>query len=145
MATPPSHDDWDGARLVSDVLDDLGDDFSLSAISKNIAVRDVMHGGVVSCRRSTPVGEVTQSMLDHQIYALVVLDDDQQPLGVVSQTDIIMASQVRVRSDLLMTTAKEVMTHGCITCDVHAKLADAISLMTVTGNQTALYTFCDSP
>ena len=69
-------------------------------------------------------------MLEQGIHAVVVTDDSDRPIGVVSQTDIVMASQTRTRTELLSITANDVMTHGCLTCTATAKLSDAISLMT---------------
>ncbi len=60
---------------------------------------------------------------------MIVLDTDDRPIGIVSQTDIVMASQAKTRAELLKVQAKDVMTQGCITCDVSSSLSDAIALM----------------
>ena len=121
---------WDGVRMIP-IIEDQGDDQSLlSAISMNVTVGDVMHRGLIGCRRDTPIRDVTSKMLEQGIHAVVVTDDSDRPIGVVSQTDIVMASQTRTRTELLSITANDVMTHGCLTCTATAKLSDAISLMT---------------
>lgn len=121
--------DWDGVRGIPDVLVDAGETM-VSAVPASVGVAEVMHTGVIGCLASTPMSEVTQSMIDHHIDALVVLDNDGQAVGVISQTDIVMASQSRSRTDLLKASAKDLMTQGCITCETGASLADAIALMT---------------
>jgi crotonyl-CoA carboxylase/reductase len=123
---------WDGVRgIPPGTIVDQGDDQSLlSAISMNVTVGDVMHRGLIGCRRDTPIREVTKLMLEHHIHAVVVTDDSDRPIGVVSQTDIVMASQTRTRTELLSITANDVMTHSCLTCEATAKLTDAISIMT---------------
>ncbi len=128
VATTPTHDDWDGARGIPDVIQDE-DSQIMSAVTKNVTVANVMHAGLVSCRPDTPVGEVSKTLVDKHIHAVIVLDTDDRPIGIVSQTDIVMASQAKTRAELLKVQAKDVMTQGCITCDVSSSLSDAIALM----------------
>lgn len=128
VATTPTHDDWDGARGIPDVMQD-DDAQSMSAVTKNVTVGDVMHQGLISCRLDTPVGEVSKTLVDEHIHAVIVLDANERPIGIVSQTDIVMASQAKTRTELLTVLAKDVMTQGCITCDVSSSLSDAIALM----------------
>jgi crotonyl-CoA carboxylase/reductase len=129
--TTPAHDDWDGARSVPDVLPDPSDDSSnMAQVSIQLDVSQVMHKGLISCVRGTSVADVSKTMLGHHIHAVIVLDEAERPIGIVSQTDIVRASQTKTRNELRALTARDVMTHGCITCDASSKLSDAIALMT---------------
>lgn len=128
IATTPGHDDWDGARGIPEMAQDE-DAQVISAVTKGVTVADVMHRGLISCRRDTPVGEVSKTLVDDHIHAVIVLDEEDRPIGVVSQTDIVMASQSKTRNALLAVKAKDVMTQGCISCDVTTNLSEAIALM----------------
>ncbi len=131
-AAVPARDesDWDGVRSVPDVISDQADAAVTSAISRDAKVADVMHHGAISCRRSTPVLQVAKSMMDNHIHAVIVLDDADRAIGVVSQTDIVLASQNSPRAQLREVRVADIMTRGCITCDVASDLSEAIALMT---------------
>ncbi|MBK7000180.1 MAG: crotonyl-CoA carboxylase/reductase [Rhodoferax sp.] len=129
--TAPMHDDWDGARGVPDVLPEASEDAAvMGKISMQLGVADIMHKGLIACQRNSSIGDITRIMLEQHIHAVIVTDEEQKPIGIVSQSDIVMASQSKTRFELRALTARDVMTHGCITCDVSSKLADAIALMT---------------
>jgi crotonyl-CoA carboxylase/reductase len=68
-------------------------------------------------------------MVEHDIHAVVVMEDDQ-PIGVISQTDMVLARQGRSYEEARQLRAKDIMTPGCVTCDINAPLSDAISTMT---------------
>lgn len=123
--------DWDGVRGIPDVMPELANDTQvMAAISMQLGVAEVMHKGVISCRRETQIGDIAKTMLNQHIHAVIVVDEDERAIGVVSQSDIVMASQSKTRAELLAVKARDVMTHGCISVDVSANLADAITLMT---------------
>ena len=67
-------------------------------------------------------------MAAHRINAVVVMRD-AEALGVISQTDVVLARQGRSREAAQALPVGEIMTEGCITCDVEASLSDAISTM----------------
>jgi signal-transduction protein with cAMP-binding, CBS, and nucleotidyltransferase domain len=54
-------------------------------------VRDLMHQGVFSCQRETPIQEVAQQMTDHDVSALVVVEENGTLAGVISRTDLVNA------------------------------------------------------
>jgi CBS domain-containing protein len=54
-------------------------------------VGDVMHHGVMTCRRDTPVQDVARFMADNDVSALVVVNDDEHVIGLISRTDLINA------------------------------------------------------
>lgn len=56
-----------------------------------IRVRDWMHYGVVTCQPETPVREVAMILDSHDISALVVVDDSNDAVGVISRTDLVNA------------------------------------------------------
>lgn len=54
-------------------------------------VGEVMHVGVLTCRRETPIQDVARQMSEQDISALVVVDDDGYMVGLVSRTDLVNA------------------------------------------------------
>ena len=93
-------------------------------------VRDLMHLGIISCTPDDTIGTVAKVMVEKEIHAVVVMDKLGQAIGVVSQTDMVLARQGRTPDQARAMLASEVMTPGCATCDADMLLSDAVSLMT---------------
>src|SRR5215470_15684027 len=51
-------------------------------------VWEVMHRGVVTCSRDTPIAEAATLLRLHRIHALVVTEEGRQ-LGILSDTDLL--------------------------------------------------------
>jgi crotonyl-CoA carboxylase/reductase len=92
-------------------------------------VKDLMHKGIVSCGLDDKVAYVADLMIKNDVHAVVVLEGDQA-VGVVSQTDMVLARQGRSPAEARGLTARAVMTPGCVTCDAGMKLSEAITKMT---------------
>jgi crotonyl-CoA carboxylase/reductase len=107
-------------------------------------VREIMHFGVISCAATTPLDEVAQRMSNYHVHALVVGDSAGYVVGVVSQTDLVLARQSRTPAELAGLTAADVMSRQVITCTPETTISEAITLMTrnrihrlvVTDNQS---------
>lgn len=54
-------------------------------------VGDIMHRGVITCSRETPVQDVAQQMTQQDVSALVVVDGDGNLAGLISRTDLVNA------------------------------------------------------
>jgi CBS-domain-containing membrane protein len=54
-------------------------------------VRHHMTADPVTIRPTMPVGELARKMLDAHIHRVIVVDDKDRPIGVVSSTDLIAA------------------------------------------------------
>ncbi len=93
-------------------------------------VRDLMHLGIISCTPDDTIGTVAKVMVEKEIHAVVVMDTLGKAIGVVSQTDMVLARQGRTPDQARAMLASEVMTPGCATCDADMLLSDAVSLMT---------------
>ncbi|MFZ1509454.1 MAG: CBS domain-containing protein [Anaerolineae bacterium] len=89
-----------------------------------------MHQGVITCLERTTVDEVARSMVEHHIHAVVVVDTQGYAVGVVSQTDMVMARQGRAPADVAHLTAVDIMTPDLITCTLAASVSDVITTMT---------------
>ncbi|MCB1763319.1 MAG: crotonyl-CoA carboxylase/reductase [Gammaproteobacteria bacterium] len=92
-------------------------------------VKDLMFLGLISCRPEDSVATVARTMIGNDIHAVIVKEDDVA-IGVVSQTDIVLARQGRSAEDLRTLTAREIMNPGCLTCDQETALSNAVTTMT---------------
>ena len=87
-------------------------------------VKDLMHRGIISCAPSDTVGQVAKVMVDNEIHAVVVMDGGKA-VGVVSQTDMVLARQGRTSEQARAMKAADIMTPGCATCDANILLSEA--------------------
>ena len=91
-------------------------------------VRERMHPGIIACSRSDTVGQAAKTMIDNAIRALVVIEGDRA-VGVLSQTDIVLARQGRTIDEAKALSVGQVMTEGCATCEADTALSEAITEM----------------
>jgi CBS domain-containing protein len=115
-----------------------------------LTVRDAMTPSVVSVRRSTPLKEVAQVLIDNGIGGVPVVDLDGAVLGVVSEADLLVKEQgagaIRHRPlarvfgqsretraqlvKLAATTADQAMTTPAITIAPGRPIHEAAAIMT---------------
>ncbi len=93
-------------------------------------VADLMTPNLVTCALTTGVDAAARLMVDSDIHALVVVDDAGAPVGVVSQTDLVLARQGREPAEIHAMVASDVMTPGVMTCDAATPLHQAVTMMT---------------
>jgi CBS domain-containing protein len=55
------------------------------------AVTACMTRDVVTVRTSTPIGRLARLMLDAHIHRVIVVDENDRPVGIVSSTDVLAA------------------------------------------------------
>lgn len=54
-------------------------------------VEEVMHRGVLTCKRDTPVQDVARQMAEQDVSALVVVNEEGNMIGLISRTDLVNA------------------------------------------------------
>ncbi|MBX0326910.1 CBS domain-containing protein [Oscillochloris sp. ZM17-4] len=54
-------------------------------------VGEVMHRGVMTCDRETPIQDIARQMSEQDISALVVVNEDGTMIGLISRTDLVNA------------------------------------------------------
>jgi CBS domain-containing protein len=73
-----------------------------------------MHPGVITCQTETTLGQVAVHLHQQHIHALIVVDRDGRPLGVISDFDLLAAEWLSVDPESLAAmremTAGELMT-----------------------------------
>jgi CBS domain-containing protein len=69
-------------------------------------VSDLMHKGVIACSPETPLSQVVRIINDMSVHAIVVMDSNNQPLGIITHMDIIRyydADQNQLYASEIMT------------------------------------------
>ncbi|MEZ5889797.1 MAG: crotonyl-CoA carboxylase/reductase [Xanthobacteraceae bacterium] len=107
-------------------------------------VRELMHRGIIACAPTDTVGQVAKTMIDKDIHAVVVMEGGKA-VGVVSQTDMVLARQGRTADQARVILAQDIMTPGCATCDADLLLSEAVSLMTGRRMHRLVVTEKDKP
>ncbi len=69
-------------------------------------VSDLMHKGVIACKPETPMNEAVRIVSDTDVHAIIVMDENNQALGIISHTDIIRL----FGKDLSQHIASEIMS-----------------------------------
>ncbi|MBK8078334.1 MAG: crotonyl-CoA carboxylase/reductase [Kineosporiaceae bacterium] len=101
----------------------------ITIVDDGSTVQDLMHQGIIGCSPDDTVAHAAEIMIEADIHAVVVMDGGRA-VGVMSQTDLVLASQDRTRDDARALPVREVMTEGCLTCEAGTLLSEAVSLMT---------------
>jgi CBS domain-containing protein len=57
----------------------------------DVEVGDVMHQGAICCHVEDDLREAEQKMAENQVQRIVIVDDDQRAVGVISQADLARA------------------------------------------------------
>ncbi len=91
-------------------------------------VRDQMHKGILFCSKTDALEDAARVMIDNDVHAVVVVDNNLA-VGVVSQTDIVMARQGRTPEETRALPVGQFMTDGCATCHADEPLSAAITDM----------------
>ena len=77
-------------------------------------INDLMHKGLITCIPNTPLGQVAALLNEHQIHALVVAEEPGQPLGIISDFDLLAGEWLSVDDESLdamrKLTARDLMT-----------------------------------
>ena len=76
-------------------------------------VGDLMHKGIIACGPEITMDEVVRIVNDTSVHAIIVMDNENQPLGMVSHMDIIRLFS----ADLSEHVASGVMSDTVITIE----------------------------
>ena len=100
----------------------------MSLLEPSLRVRDLMHQGVVSCRRDAPLGDVALLMVRSGIHAVFVADD-VEPIGVISDTDLLVGEWLGADEEgmrvMRETRAADIMSAPVESVEAEAAVRDA--------------------
>lgn len=98
-----------------------------------LTIHDLMHKGLITCPPSASLGKVAALLDEHQIHALVVADEPAQPLGIISDFDLLAAEWLSVDEESLNTmrklTARDLMTSPIESVDVDTPVHEVAARM----------------
>jgi crotonyl-CoA carboxylase/reductase len=97
-------------------------------------VSDLMHKGVIACGPETLMSEVVRIVNDTSVHAIVVMDDDGNPIGTVSHMDIIRF----YGRDLSEHQARDAMSGPVIAIESDEAAAQGVALMVAHGVERLL-------
>jgi diguanylate cyclase (GGDEF)-like protein len=94
----------------------------------NIKVSNLIgtHVGVITLSQEHTIKEAVDEMNRHNIGAVVIVDEAQEPIGIFTERDIVSVLSENVDPNISIT---EVMTKSVISVDVNDNLNDVVALM----------------
>ncbi len=96
-------------------------------------VSDLMHRGLITCSKGTSLGQVAVLLTQHHVHALVVVDRDRRPIGLMSDIDLLAGEWLAGDSESLTAmrklTAGDLMSYPIITVECSMPLNEAAKLM----------------
>ena len=96
-------------------------------------IRDLMHKGLITCLPTTSLGQVAALLDEHQVHALIVAEQPNQPLGIISDFDLLAGEWLSVDEESLNAmrrlTARDLMTTPIETVDMNTPVSEAAARM----------------
>ena len=89
-------------------------------------LREFMHTPVFACAPATTLVAAAREMGEHNVGSLVVTDDDDRILGIVTDRDIALAIGRGTAPD---ATVDKISTHSVVTIGSDADIHEAAALM----------------
>lgn len=92
-------------------------------------IHALMHPGLITCQPSTSLGQVAALLDEHQIHALIVAEQPDEPLGIISDFDLLAGEWLSVDEESLNTmrnlTARDLMTSPIETVEIDTPVHEA--------------------
>ena len=96
-------------------------------------VKDLMHNGLITCLPNTSLGQVAAMLNERHIHALVVAEQADKPLGIISDFDLLAGEWLSVDEESLNAmrklTARDLMTVPIETVDANTSVEVAAKRM----------------
>jgi CBS domain-containing protein len=93
-----------------------------------------MHRGLITCPPETSLGKVAALLTSHHVHALLVAEEMGQPLGIISDFDLLAGEWLSVDEESLNTmrrlTARDLMTFPIESVDLNTPVNQAAKRMT---------------
>ncbi len=108
-----------------------------------------MHKGLILCSPDTSLGQVAALLDEQQIHALVVAEKEDQPLGIISDFDLLAGEWLSVDEESLNAmrklTARDLMTSPIETIEANTSISEAAKRMTERDIHRMLVTEAGKP
>lgn len=86
-------------------------------------VKDLMHRGLITCPPGASLGHVAALLNEHQVHALIVANHASQPLGIISDFDILAGEWLSVDEESL-SAMRTLSAHDLMTKPIETVEAD---------------------
>ncbi|MCL4373823.1 MAG: CBS domain-containing protein [Candidatus Marsarchaeota archaeon] len=96
--------------------------------NNSVRVREIMSSPVVVASENESIKSIAQKMNKHNINSVIITDNSNVPLGMITERDIIGRLLAKKRN-LLFAKAKHVMTKPVVTISKDTTLEEAAKLM----------------
>ena len=97
----------------------------------HVSVTEVMTAPVLTVERDERPADVSRAMVDQKIKSVVVIDDDCQPVGILTSTDFVRMTATGV--DPHETTVGEFMTTDVVTVTTDQRVPGVADLLVEHG------------
>jgi len=112
-------------------------------------VKDLMHNGLITCLPSTSLGQVAFMLNERHVHALVVAEQADKPLGIISDFDLLAGEWLSVDKESLNTmrklTARDLMTVPIETVEAVSSAEAAAKRLSETSIHRMLVTEAGKP
>ena len=112
-------------------------------------INDLMHRGLITCAPETSLGQVATMLTQHHVHALVVTEQTDSPLGIISDFDLLAGEWLSVDEESLNTmrrlTARDLMTSPIESVDVNTPVNEVARRMADKEIHRLLVTDSDKP
>lgn len=112
-------------------------------------VKDLMHNGLITCLPNTSLGQVAAMLNERHIHALVVAEQADKPLGIISDFDLLAGEWLSVDEEslnaMLKLTARDLMTVPIETVDANTSVEVAAKRMAEKSIHRMLVTEAEKP
>ena len=92
-------------------------------------IKTLMHAGLITCPPNTSLGQVAALLDEHQIHAVTVAEKENEPLGIISDFDLLAGEWLSVDEESLdamrKLTARDLMTSPIETVDINTPVHEA--------------------
>lgn len=96
-------------------------------------IKTLMHTGLITCPPAASLGEVAALLNKHQIHAILVAEEENEPLGIISDFDLLAGEWLSVDEESLdamrQLTARDLMTSPIETVDLNISIYEAAQRM----------------
>jgi CBS domain-containing protein len=97
------------------------------------SVKDLMHIGLIACPPDASLGQVATLLTKHHVHALIVAEQNDEPLGIISDFDLLAGEWLSVDKESLDTmrrmTARDLMTSPIESIDADTPVEEAAKKM----------------
>jgi CBS domain-containing protein len=96
-------------------------------------IKDLMHEGILTCLPGTSLGQVASMLDEYHVHALIVAEEPNRPLGIISDFDLLAGEWLSVDDESLNTmrrlTARDLMTTPIETVEADTTAEEAVKRM----------------